>query len=659
MENDNETSDQSPDGATPDLSADDDGQLRFSEAKYRALIEGASDFIYVLDKEGRFIFANREVEHLLGYSPEEMLGKHFSEVMHPDDVESLGPSFAERRTGQRATNRLEVRLASRSGKVRNVEMDIRHLALSSSGLYQDDHFIGTHGVVRDVTARKYSETKRHALNQLDRAIWSMARADDIHIVLEGIRSALQTVDLPYAELGVSVIDMNEPPTVQFYSTYKSECIERKAQWMVGDTQSLAETIIDTWQRGSAVHTSSLSEASSEQNPLALGELYGPIESIIDVPFSHGVLTITTSDTPFSTRDLDFIDELSNVLSDGFRRVEDLIDLTLSEQRYRRIVETPNLLILLSDTAGNFLYVSPQINPWLGYAPQDFYDDPTHFLNIVHADDREAATHLLTSHVPSDSVEYRWLNRDGDYRWASASSFPIFETDGDAQINRPSLIQIVVQDVDDRKRAEDTIRASLAEKEVLLKEIHHRVKNNLQIISSLLDLQSRRLPSELRNVFEDSQHRINSMALIHEELYNSGDLARIDFLTYAHSLTNNLMRTYSPVGVSLEIRVNAQPLTLERAIPMGLIMNELVSNALKYAFPENRPGRINIELTSHSIDDFVFTVRDDGVGMKEDVDQKTTNSLGLKLVHTLAMQLQGRVEVDREGGTAFSIIRGPS
>lgn len=93
--------------------------------------------------------------------------------------------------------------------------------------------------------------------------------------------------------------------------------------------------------------------------------------------------------------------------------------------------------------------------------------------------------------------------------------------------------------------------------------------------------------------------------------------------------------------------------------MGLIMNELVSNALKYAFPENRPGRINIELTSHSIDDFVFTVRDDGVGMKEDVDQKTTNSLGLKLVHTLAMQLQGRVEVDREGGTAFSIIRGPS
>ncbi len=656
MESDNEIPDQSPEDIAPDSSTDAENPQAFSDAKYRALIEGASDFIYVLDKEGRFIFANREVEHLLGYSPEEILGKHFSEVMHPDDVDSLGYSFAERRTGQRATHRLEVRLASRSGKVRDVEMDIRHFALSSSGLYQDDNFIGTHGVVRDVTARKYNETKRHALSQLDRAIWSMARADDIHIVLEGIRSALQTIDLPYAEFGVSVINMDEPPTVQFYSTYGSEHVERKAQWMVGDAQSLAETIIDTWQRGRAVHISSLNTEDSEQNRQTLAELYGPIESIIDVPFSHGVLTITTCDTPFSARDLDFIDELSSVLSDGFRRVEDLVDLTLSEQRYRRIVETPNLLILLLDTAGNFIYVSPQIDPWLGYAPQDFYDDPTHLLNIVHEDDKEAATHLLTSHVPSDSVEYRWLNRDGTYRWASASSFPIFETDGDAQINRPSLIQIVVQDVDDRKRAEDTIKASLAEKEVLLKEIHHRVKNNLQVISSLLDLQSRRLPSELRNVFEDSQHRINSMALIHEELYNSGDLARIDFSTYAHNLTNNLMRTYSPVGVSLEIRVNAQPLTLERAIPMGLIINELVSNALKYAFPDNRSGGITVELTSHSADDFVLTVRDDGVGMKEDVDQKTTNSLGLKLVHTLAMQLQGRVEVNREGGTAFSIIR---
>lgn len=656
MTKDNETPDQSPAGTTPGTSTDGEGQPSFSEAKYRALIEGSSDFIYVLDKEGRFIFANREVEHLLGYSPEEILGKHFSEVMHPEDVESLGHSFAERRTGQRATHRMEVRLASRSGKVHNVEMDIRHFALSSSGLYQDDNFIGTHGVVRDVTARKYNETKRHALSQLDRTIWSMARADDIHIVLEGIRSALQIVDLPYAEFGVSVIDMNEPPTVQFYSTYKSERIERKAQWMVGDAQSLAETIIDTWQGGRAVHIESLGDAPSEQRAQALDELYGPIESIIDIPFSHGVLTITTCDTPFSARDLDFIDELSSVLSDGFRRVEDLVDLTLSEQRYRRIVETPNLLILLLDAAGNFIYVSPQITPWLGYAPQDFYEDPTHLLNIVHEEDKEGAEHLLTSHVPCDSLEYRWLNRDGAYRWASASSFPIFETDGDAQINRPSLIQIVVQDVDDRKRAEDTIKASLAEKEVLLKEIHHRVKNNLQVISSLLDLQSRRLPSELRNVFEDSQHRINSMALIHEELYNSGDLARIDFSTYAHNLTNNLMRTYSPVGVSLEIRVNAEPLTLERAIPMGLIINELVSNALKYAFPDDRPGAITVELTSHSADDFVLTVRDDGVGMKEDIDQKTTNSLGLKLVHTLAMQLQGRVEVDREGGTAFSIIR---
>ena len=627
-----------------------------TDARYRDLIEGSSDFIYVLDKDGHFIFANREVEHLLGYKPEEVIGRHFSEVMHQEDVESVGHAFAERRTGDRATDRLEVRLKSRSGVMRDVEMDIRHFSLSATGIYQKDHFIGTHGVARDVTARKYNESKRRALEELDRAIWGMARVDDIQIVLEGIRSALQAVDLPFAEFGVSVIDMNEPPVVQFYSTYGSERIERKAQWMVGDSRNHAEGTIMTWQQGVVTHTSSIGQDHEGRDSEALGELYGPIESIVDVPFSHGVLTITTRETYFSARDLDFIDELSAALSDGFRRVEDLVDLTLSEQRYRRIVETPNLLILLIDTAGNFIYVSPQIESWLGYTPQDFYDNPRHYMHIVHSDDRPQATQMLTSHEPQESIEYRWLDQHGQYRWGSASSFPVYDSDGDAEINRRSLIQIVVQDVDDRKRAEDQIKASLAEKEVLLKEIHHRVKNNLQVISSLLDLQSRSLPKDMSNVFEDSQHRITSMALIHEELYKSSDLASIDFAAYAHNLTNHLMRTYSPVGITIDVDVSAQPLTLDKAIPMGLVVNELVSNALKYAFPDRRPGTITISLTSHSENAFVLEVRDDGVGLKEDIDPKKLTSLGIKLVYTLAMQLQGRVEVTRENGTAFSIIR---
>jgi two-component sensor histidine kinase len=222
-----------------------------------------------------------------------------------------------------------------------------------------------------------------------------------------------------------------------------------------------------------------------------------------------------------------------------------------------------------------------------------------------------------------------------------------------------MVQIVVQDIRERKNAEDLIRSSLEEKEILLKEIHHRVKNNLQIISSLLDLQSRGLEDSLKSVFEDSQHRINSMALIHEELYNSGDLARIDFATYARSLANNLLGTYSPKGVLLDVQVDALPLNLDRAIPMGLIINELVSNALKYAFPNDRTGRISITLKTIDENSFVLNVSDDGVGIKGEINQVNPSTLGLKLVYTLAMQLKGRVELNRDNGTSFSIIRGPS
>ncbi|MFT5374209.1 MAG: PAS domain S-box-containing protein [Candidatus Latescibacterota bacterium] len=631
-------------------------ELRLSEAKYRALIEGSSDFIYVLDKDGHFTFANREIEHLLGYSPEEIMGKHFSTVLHPEEADSLKHSFAERRTGERATHRVEVRLQSRGGVMRDVEIDIRHFSLSASGIYRDEDFIGTHGVARDITERKYTEKKQRALGELHRAIWSMARVDDVQLVLDGIGDTLAIIDFPYAEFGVYVIDMDEPPIVQLYSTFQSKGVEHKAQWMVNDSESFAATIVNTWRRGTLVHCRSLEREESGHDRSYLSELYGPIESIADVPFSHGVLTITTHGTRFSARDLLFLDELADCLSDSFRRVEDLKELTLSEQRYRRIVETPNLVILLMDTDGNFIYVSPQIERWLGYTPQDFFDDPAVFLRVVHAEDQENARSILQANSSQRDIEYRWTGTDNKHHWASASAFPVYENEGDALINRASMIQIVVQDISERKRAEDLIVSSLGEKEILLKEIHHRVKNNLQIISSLLDLQSRDLEGSLKNVFEDSQNRINSMALIHEELYNSGDLARIDFETYARNLANNLMSTYSPTGVLLDLKVDALPLNLDRAIPMGLIINELVSNALKYAFPDSRKGHIYITLNTTGEDSFVLKVSDDGIGIKGEINQKNPSTLGLKLVYTLAMQLKGRVELDCEGGTNFSIIR---
>ena len=635
-------------------------ELKLSEAKYRALIEGSSDFIYVLDKEGYFTFANQEVENLLGYTPDEILGKHYADVLLVEDLDSLKYAFAERRTGERATHRLEVRLRSRGGVTRDVEMDIRHFSLSASGIYQDEAYWGTHGVARDITERKYQATKQLALQQLHRSIWTMARADDIHQVLTAIRDSLHTMEVPFEEFGVYVLDMDEPPIVHFYGTHDSEEIAKKGQWMVTDAQSFAGRTMEVWRRGEMVHSRVLENDTTHHDRDRLAEFFGEVNSIIDIPFSHGVLTVmTTGNTRFSGRDITFVQELAEALSDGFRRMEDLQDLKLSEQRYRTLVETPNLVVMLIDTEGNFLYTSPQIETWLGYAPADFYNDSSLMMRLVHPEDQGALGSFMTTTNGTPvlrDLEYRWSSTDGQYHWASGSLFPVYETEGDAQIKRASMVQVVVQDITERKRAENLIKASLEEKEVLLKEIHHRVKNNLQIISSLLDLQSNNLDEVARGIFEDSQNRINSMALIHEELYNSTDLARVDFETYASNLTETLIGTYGAASVGLEIEVDALPLTLDKAIPMGLIINELVSNSLKYAFPEGGAGRIRISLKATDEESFALVVGDDGIGLPEDVQPQNPSTLGLRLVYTLAQQLRGKVELSREDGTYFTIVR---
>ena len=209
---------------------------------------------------------------------------------------------------------------------------------------------------------------------------------------------------------------------------------------------------------------------------------------------------------------------------------------------------------------------------------------------------------------------------------------------------------------ERQRIEAQIKASLQEKEVLLKEIHHRVKNNLQIISSLLDLQAGAI-SDPRAIaiLRDSQNRVNSMGLIHERLYQAEDLARVDFAEYIQDLVNNLFYSYS-IDVSttrLTVDVADVALDVDRGIPCGLLINELVSNSLKHAFPDGRGGEIRIDLRQEE-DKFILVVKDDGVGIPEEIDLQNSPSLGLKLVSTLVGQLRGRVVLERGKGTKFSI-----
>ncbi len=211
---------------------------------------------------------------------------------------------------------------------------------------------------------------------------------------------------------------------------------------------------------------------------------------------------------------------------------------------------------------------------------------------------------------------------------------------------------------ERKLAEDQIKASLKEKEVLLQEVHHRVKNNLQVISSLLNLQSEQIQEEKsRAMLKDSQNRILSMSLIHEKLYQSKDFAKIDFNEYVRELVDDLFQSYGDDAgkIALNINVGTVSLGIDSAIPCGLIINELVTNSLKYAFPGGRKGELNISLRPTNGNMIELIVGDNGVGIPEDVDFKKTASLGLHIVTMLVEgQLYGEISLDRSKGTEFKI-----
>jgi two-component sensor histidine kinase len=253
-------------------------------------------------------------------------------------------------------------------------------------------------------------------------------------------------------------------------------------------------------------------------------------------------------------------------------------------------------------------------------------------------------------------EIKLKKKDGTSFWGSVTAVAVHDDEGEIK-----YYDGIVEDITERKKAEDKIERALREKEVLLREIHHRVKNNMQIISSMLNLQSRHIYDERDlGILQDSRNRIKSMSFIHEKLYKAKDLARVDFGEYSKSLSTHLFQFYgvNPANVKLSLDVNDALLDVNTAIPTGLIINELISNSLKHAFPDGRKGTINIGFCcDKKRDGFTVVVKDDGVGLPKDMDIKTTETFGLQLVKILAKQLNGTIELDRSNGTAFKISCG--
>ena len=228
---------------------------------------------------------------------------------------------------------------------------------------------------------------------------------------------------------------------------------------------------------------------------------------------------------------------------------------------------------------------------------------------------------------------------------------------ESQLASINLMEDLQKEIHDRKQAEEQISASLKEKEILLREIHHRVKNNMQIIISLLNLQQHQLSDDnLLTFFEESKNRIFSMALVHEQLYESKNLSRIDLCEYIKNLVQNIKQAGGARSgrISLKVDIPQIFLTIEKAIPCGLIVNELLTNAIKHAFPNRRKGVVEISMDKNDGPRCSLQIRDNGVGLPKNIDINKSSSLGLVLVSLLTEQLNGDVRVERNRGTAFTI-----
>lgn len=325
-------------------------------------------------------------------------------------------------------------------------------------------------------------------------------------------------------------------------------------------------------------------------------------------------------------------------------------LKSSEKKYRTIFENIQDVFFQTDENGLLKTLSPSIENYSGYKPEEIIGKPA---DNFYADPKERKLLIQKIEENGHVEDYEITLKTRDNKLTNVSINAQIMTNS---VNEPIGIEGSMRDISERKQMEIKLTKSLKEKEMLLKEIHHRVKNNLMIISSLLSLQSDYIKDKAsKNIFIESQNRARSMALIHEKLYQSTDLKSINFGEYIKNLTKELFYTYRVGSVRVELVYNIEDLHLDinTAIPLGLIANELITNSLKYAFADGKDGLVDIEFkkVDHT---YIFIIKDNGVGLPEGFDFRNSDSLGLQLVNSLSEQIDAEIELNTDEGTEFKI-----
>ncbi len=345
--------------------------------------------------------------------------------------------------------------------------------------------------------------------------------------------------------------------------------------------------------------------------------------------------------------------IEGIVTDITERKDAEETLKINEEKYRQVFNKANDAMFLhkldNNGPGKFLDVNNLACEILGYTRNELLQmSPKDIDTVETMAKTEEVTHTLMNNrkITFEAVQ---ISKNGK-RIPFEIKAHIFTLRGE------NYVLSIARDIGERRKAENKIKASLEEKEILLKEIHHRVKNNLQIVSSLLNLQTSYIDDDnvALDLIKGSQNRIKSMAMIHEKLYQSKNFSHIQFDNYIEKLISDLFYSYATTkNIDPVIDVEAVELNIENAIPCGLIINELISNSLKYAFPNQRNGKIYVSLKKHD-GEYDLTVGDDGIGFPDTLDYTKTDTLGLKLVTSLVDQINGKMSLDRSHGTRFNI-----
>jgi PAS domain S-box-containing protein len=351
---------------------------------------------------------------------------------------------------------------------------------------------------------------------------------------------------------------------------------------------------------------------------------------------------------YTSKDLEILTFVSNEIALAIDKKRKEEEISIQKTYFENLFQMSPDALVIADNEDKIIQINDEFEKLFGYSKEEakgiFIDDLIVPEELKGEGDEKNKSVAEGNKIHFESVRQ---HKNGKKIFIDALGKPIVVE------GNKLAVQGIYRDISERKKHEEQIIKDLEEKEILLKEVHHRVKNNMQIISSMLKLQSRYIDDEKAlELFKNSQNRVKSMALIHERIYKSPDLASVNFEDYVKSLGVSLFLNYgvNTNNVSFETQVDSVSVNMNTAIPLGLIINELISNALKHAFPQNRKGKLKISFSRNADGKHKLIVEDNGVGIKQDIDLNEAETLGMQLVNALTSQLQGSLKIINENGT---------